>query len=292
MLDLIAFGEILWDVIDGEAHIGGAPFNLAAHAVRCGLSAATVSRVGDDALGHAALEAMARARVDARWTALDPAHATGTVSVTLHGGQPSYTIHEGVAWDFIELREADLRRLLAERPRVFCFGTLAQRSERSHATLVTLLDAFRDTAAFYDVNLRQSFWSAGLVEAGLARASIVKVNADEARVLGQLLFNGACTPTAFGAAVLRSNPAARVVLVTLGADGCAVCERGHEAVQCPCERIEVVDTVGAGDAFSAAFLAAWMNGATAREAAAAGNARGAWVASRRGAVPEEEAGAE
>lgn len=285
-MDLVAFGEILWDVIDGEALIGGAPFNLAAHAVRCRLRAAAVSRVGDDALGRAALAEMARLNVDARWTGLDEACPTGTVTVELADGQPSYAIHENVAWDRIEVSEEALASLAAERPRAFCFGTLAQRGEVSRRTLARLLEAFRSAVVFYDVNLRQHYWSEPLVDAGLARATIVKVNGEEARVLGGALFGGACEPEAFGEAVLARYPA-EVAIVTLGAEGCLVCERGKEPVMCPAKRVEVIDTVGAGDAFSAAFLAAWLGGAAAEAAAAAGNARGAWVAGRRGAVPEE-----
>lgn len=286
MLDLVAFGEILWDVIDGRAHIGGAPFNLAAHAVRCGLKSAAVSRVGDDALGRAALSEMARLRVDSRWTSVDARHPTGTVTVSLAGGQPSYEIHEGVAWDFIDVSGDSLQALADERPRAFCFGTLSQRGEVSRRTLVRLLDAFRDAWVFYDVNLRQAYWSGPLVEAGLARATLVKVNDDEARVLGGLLFAGACGPEAFARAVLAKHPA-QAVIVTLGAAGCLVCERGKDAVRCSGVKVDVADAVGAGDAFSAAFLAARLGGATAAEAAEAGNRRGAWVASRPGAVPEE-----
>ena len=288
MLDVVTFGEILWDVIDAEAHIGGAPFNLAAHAAQCGLNVATVSRIGDDALGHAALTEMARFGVSRCWTAVDHAQPTGTVTVTLREGQPSYTIRENVAWDFIEVSTDASRQLCDAHPRVFCFGTLAQRGAVSRATLDTLLESFHDTVTFYDVNLRQHYWSAPLVDASLARATIVKVNADEARVLGGQLFAGACTPEAFGAAVLERHPA-HTVLVTLGADGCVVCERGRKATHCPSPRIDVADTVGAGDAFSAAFLAAWLQTATVHEAVAAGNARGAWVASQRGAVPTEQA---
>ncbi len=287
MLDMVAFGEILWDVIDGQAHIGGATFNLSAHAVRCGLRAATVSRVGDDELGRAALNEMTRLNVDSRWMTVDSQHPTGTVTVTLSNGQPSYTILEGVAWDFIQLSSESLQTLTKEQPRVFCFGTLAQRNVVSRRTLRLLLDAFRDKIVFYDVNLRQSFWSGQLVEAGLARSTLVKVSDEEARVLGRLLFDGQCAPEDFARAVLMRHPV-RAVIVTLGAAGCLVCERDKVAVRCSGVKVDVVDAVGAGDAFSAAFLAAWLAGATFAEAAQAGNRRGAWVASCRGAVPEEE----
>jgi len=290
MLDLVAFGEILWDVIDGTAHIGGAPFNLAAHAVRCGLRAAAVSCVGRDGLGRAALDEMDRLGVDRRWTGVDDGFPTGTVTVTLKEGQPSYVIHERVAWDHIRLSEESRRSLAAQHPRALCFGTLAQRSPVSRQTLAQVLDPLKEAVTFYDVNLRQSYWSGPLVEAGLARATLVKVNGDEARVLGALLFEGACAPEAFAQAVLARH-AARAVIVTLGADGCLVCERGKDVVRCPGIPVEVADAVGAGDAFSAAFLAAWLTGATAAEAAEAGNRRGAWVASRRGSVPDEDGGA-
>jgi len=284
--DLVTFGEVLWDVINGEAHIGGAPLNLAAHAVRCGLRAAVVSSVGDDALGKGALKEMQRLNVEHQWTVVNPARQTGTVTVTLNDGQPSYTIHEGVAWDFINLETGAFQALVSERPRAFCFGTLAQRCDVSRQTLRHLLVAFKDAVIFYDVNLRQNFWSGPLVEAGLARATLVKVNDDEAKVLGKLLFDGACEPETFARAVLSRHPV-RAVIVTMGADGCLVCERDKDLVRCPGIKVEVVDAVGAGDAFSAAFLVAWLGGASAMMAAEAGNRRGAWVASHRGAVPEE-----
>lgn len=287
MLDLVAFGEILWDVIDGESHIGGAPFNLAAHAVRCGLRAAVVSCVGDDNLGRAALAEMGRLDVDRRWTTVDAHHPTGTVTVRLVDGQPNYTIHTDVAWDFIQTSEEALQTLAEERPRVFCFGTLAQRNDVSRTTLFRLLDRRAFAEVFYDVNLRQNFWSGRAVEAGLERATLVKVNDDEARVLGGLLLDGACAPEAFSRALL-ARYRARAVIVTLGASGCLVCERGRDSVRVPGVKVGLVDAVGAGDAFSAAFLSAWLKGAGAAEAALAGNRRGAWVASRRGAVPEED----
>jgi fructokinase len=286
MMDIVAFGEVLWDVINGDAHIGGASLNLAAHAVRCGLSAAVVSSVGDDALGYGALEEMQRLNVEHRWTLVNRTRPTGTVTVTLKDGQPSYMIHEGVAWDFIHLEAGAFEALVAEKPRAFCFGTLAQRNDVSRQTLRHLLEAFKNVVIFYDVNLRQHFWSGPLVEEGLARATLVKVNDDEAKVLGKHLFDGACEPEAFARAVLVRHPV-RAVIVTLGADGCLVCERDKAVVRCPGIKVDVVDAVGAGDAFSAAFLVAWLGGASAAVAAEAGNRRGAWVASHRGAVPEE-----
>ncbi|MCL1919885.1 MAG: PfkB family carbohydrate kinase [Kiritimatiellaeota bacterium] len=270
LFDIVTFGEVLWDVIDGAAHIGGAPFNLAAHGVRCGMRAAVISAVGDDDLGDGALRELARLGVDARWVARN-ALPTGTVTVTLDRGEPTYQIHQPVAWDAIPMPAAP------ETARAFCFGTLAQRAEASCATLARLLaDTFKDALKFFDVNLRQDFWSQAQVEAGIASADIIKVNEDEAAVL-----NGAAL-----ASVLRE----KVVIVTLGAQGCAVYDRSWPSapVRFPSPRIRLADAVGAGDAFAAAFLAETLNGKSPAEAAAAGNMRGAWVASQHGAIPDKE----
>ncbi len=288
MLDIVAFGEILWDIIEGRPHIGGAPFNLAAHAVRCGLRAAVVSKVGDDPLGRAALAKMARLAVERSWTTVDQDHPTGTVTVKLVAGQPDYTIHQNVAWDFIQLSTEALHALMKQEPRAICFGTLAQRCEPSRQTLDRLLDASPAAVRFYDVNLRQSFWSESLVEASLARSTLVKTNDEEAHILGAALFDGATKPDDFGSAILGKYPRVEAVVVTRGNQGCVVCQRGQDVVRAPGVKVEVADAVGAGDAFSAAFLAAWLNGANGSAAARAGNQRGAWVASRPGAIPDEQ----
>lgn len=287
MLDVLTYGEILWDIIEGKSHIGGAPFNLAAHAVRCGLRAATVSSVGDDALGRAALGEMDRLSVDRRWTSVDREHPTGTVTVTLAGGQPTYVIHEGVAWDYIRMTPDSMRDLAAAQPRAICFGSLAQRSEVSRETFRMVVRAFPEAIRFFDVNLRQNFWDRETVASGLGIATLVKVNDEEARTLGQLLFGSCSTPGDFCRAALGAFPGILAVVVTCGGDGCTVCQRGNEAVDCPGIPVKVADAVGAGDAFSAAFLAAWLKGEGAVAAAKAGNRRGAWVASRYGAVPDE-----
>ena len=287
MLDVLTYGEVLWDMIEGKAHIGGAPFNLAAHAVKCGLRAATVSSVGDDDLGRAALGEMDRLSVERRWTLIDREHPTGTVTVSLTGGQPSYVIHEGVAWDFIRLSRDALLELVAARPRAICFGSLAQRGEVSRETFRMVVRALPEAIRFYDVNLRQKFWDRDTFASGLEIATLVKVNDEEARTLGQLLFGCRSKPGGFCHAALSAFPGILAVVVTCGGNGCTVCQRGSDPVECPGIPVQVADAVGAGDAFSAAFLAEWLKGEGAVTAAQAGNRRGAWVASRFGAVPDE-----
>ena len=273
-LDVVAFGEILWDVIDGVPHIGGAPFNFAAHAARCGLKSSIVSAVGDDELGRRALAEAERLGVDVSMVGVHPTLPTGTVNVTLAGGMPSYEIVRPVAWE--EITEGAVRED-ARPPRAFYFGTLAQRSPVSAATLGSLLDAYASSLVFFDVNLRQDYWSGELVENGLAFTDILKVNDDEMRTLG------------FAPESLFARfPRLKTVVETRGAAGCRVTSRVGEAFDSPAiSDGPVVDTIGAGDSFSAAFLAAVLRGEGLASAAEAGNRLAGKVAARAGAIPED-----
>lgn len=283
---VLAFGELLWDVFPDGAHIGGAPFNLAAHAVRCGLATQVLSRVGADDLGRRALAEACRLGVGTDAISVDPQHPTGTVSVSLDAaGQPTYTIHAPVAWDFIAADPAMLAALRRQRVDAICFGTLAQRSAASRASLRHVLAAFPVAPVFFDVNLRQHFFSRELVEEGLARTTILKLNDSEVTVLAPLLCGAPLDEEAFAREVQRRY-AVQLVLVTRGARGCLLVERAGAATEIPGCPVTVADAVGAGDAFSAAFLALWLRGKAPVDAANAANELGAFVASRRGAVPD------
>ena len=280
-MDVVAFGEILWDVIDGVPHLGGAPFNFAAHAARCGMKSAVVSAVGDDELGRRALAEAERLGVDVSMVGVHPTLPTGTVNVTLADGIPSYEIVHPVAWDEITggrlASAAVLAREDTRPPRAFYFGTLAQRSPVSAATLGSLLDACASSLVFFDVNLRQDYWSVELVERGLAFTDVLKVNDDEMRTLG------------FAPESLFARfPRLKTVVETRGAAGCRVTSRTGEAFDSSAiSDGPVVDTIGAGDSFSAAFLAAVLRGENLASAAEAGNRLAGKVAARAGAIPED-----
>lgn len=271
--DIIAFGEVLWDIIEGIPNLGGAPLNFAAHARRCGMNAAIVSAIGRDELGVRTRDRIREERV-ADECLFESDLPTGTVKVTLRNGLPSYDICAPVAWDRIEFPAG---RIPPPVPRAFYYGTLAARDAVSRATLHTLLGAYQESLTFYDVNLRQDYWSGTEVRDLARAATVLKLNDEEIEKLG-FTVDG----------LFRDFPRLKMVIVTKGPEGCEVSVRNEGTFQSPAyDAGPVVDTVGAGDAFSAAFVSALLSGRSPREAAEAGNRRGGWVAARAGAIPTD-----
>ncbi len=286
-MKLLAFGEILWDVVADAKYLGGAPFNLAAHAARCGAEAAILSRLGQDALGAEALTAVTEYGVDDHLVQRDADHATGTVDVTVsQDGQPTYLIQESVAYDYIDLPTSVLDDILAQSFDVFCFGTLAQRASVSRKSLARVLKGLRGTSTriFCDINLRQYFYQQDLLEVSLAVSDIVKLNAEEAVVLAGLLYNDTTLARSVFCERLSEDLDIDIVLVTLGGDGARVYHEGlyHAVAGCP---VQVADAIGAGDAFSAVFLYSLFHGQDPVQAASLANQVGAYVASKPGALP-------
>lgn len=268
MTDVVAFGEVLWDVIDGVPHIGGAPFNFAAHIARFGLKSSVVSAVGDDDLGRRAIAEAKRLGVDVSMVVTHPTLPTGTVNVTLEKGLPSYEIVRPVAWD-------EITGDVTEPPRALYFGTLAGRSPVSAATLARLVASCRSSLVFFDVNLRQWYWSKEAIDECMDGVDILKVNDEELKTLGYS-----------ADALFARHTRLRIVVETRGKNGCAVFPRTEPFFESPAVSFgPAVDTVGAGDSFSAAFVASILKGSSLREAAEAGNRLAGWVASRPGAIP-------
>ncbi len=286
-MKLLAFGEILWDIVGEAKHLGGAPFNLAAHAVRCGCEATVLSRLGQDRLGQEALAAVIQCAVHDGLIQHDMDHPTGTVDVTVsEEGQPSYQIHESVAYDHIDLSQSVLDSILAQSFDVFCFGTLAQRASVSQKSLARVLKGLRGTSTqiFCDVNLRQHYYQQDLLEVSLAVSHIVKLNEDEAAVLGGLLYKNSKLDRSVLCEQLSRDLDIDIVLVTLGAQGAGVYAEGQYHTVPGCV-VQVADTIGAGDAFSAVFLYSLFHGHDPVQAATLANQVGAYVASKPGALP-------
>lgn len=282
---LLAYGEVLWDIIDGCEYIGGAPFNVAAHAVRLGCTGAVVTRVGADERGTRAIETIESFGVDTSFVQTDIEHPTGTACVALDAaGVPTFSLPVNVAYDFIKLYDEDLEKIEGAGFDALCFGTLVQRSRSSADSLYRLLKSVRFRQIFYDVNIRLGFCPKEIIRESLLHSTIVKLNADEAKLLSDQLFGKAYDETDFMQRV-ADEFWIDVVIITKGGEGCVVFD-GKRAERCLQSPVTVADTVGAGDAFSAAFLAAYAKGMDPFESARLGNILGGFVASRRGAVPE------
>jgi fructokinase len=282
---ILAIGEVLWDIIRGEEHIGGAPLNLAAHQVQLGCRASILSRIGTDQRGQAALKETQRLGVDTKLIQSDPQHPTGWAMVELNGdGVPTFIFPDDPAYNFIETDDWMLSRLADERFDAICFGTLQQKGERTRQSLMRVLQAASATHVLYDVNIRLDFYPQDILRQSLGFSTVVKLNADEAHLVAQRLY-GAILPETELALRLCADFPVRVVCVTKGADGCTVYGDGTSR-SFKCEPVKVADTVGSGDAFSAAFLEHYCRTGDFFTAAQRGNLLGAYVASQPGAVPE------
>jgi len=280
---VVGLGEVLWDLLPGGKQIGGASANFAYHARTLGAEAWLISSVGNDPLGREILQRLSEMKVSVEGVAVDPLAPTGTVSVTVSPeGQPKFVIRENVAWD--QLAATDLNRRVVARADAVCFGSLAQRSPTARAAIRSLLASTRtDALRIFDVNLRQDYYSKEIIEASLELANILKINDEELPVLAR--YFGLCGGHAEQLAELARRFDLRLVALTCGSRGSLFYSQGHysEAKGLP---VSVVDTVGAGDSFTAVLtmgiLAGWNLDRINRHA----NEVAAYVVSQPGATPK------
>lgn len=294
---IVGLGELLWDLLPEGKKPGGAPANFAYHARALGDEGLPVTRIGADPLGEELRGRLSALGLPGSYVQVDPQAPTGTVHVALDSrGVPTFTITPDVAWD--RLAWDPPLAALAARADAVCFGSLAQRSAVSRATIRAFLSAARPGALrVFDVNLRQSWWSPEILRDSLGRSSIVKLNEAELPVVLEALglAAGAAGEAGLerGCRALREAFGLALVCLTLGAEGSLLCTAG-ETLRSPGVRAEVVDTVGAGDAFTAVLCHHFLRGSPLARTAAAANRYGAWVASQAGptpSVPADIAGA-
>jgi len=281
---ILGVGELLWDVLPAGPQLGGAPANYTVMAGRLGNHATVISRIGRDELGDRALEVLSQFPADCGHLQVDATQPTGTVTVELADGQPSYIIHQPVAWDFFELTEAwQTQAALAD---AVCFGSLAQRSERSRRTIHALVRATRpECQRIFDVNLRAPFYTAEIVRDSLRLASVMKMNDVEVPLVLGLLGLPAEASLRVGAeSLLGAFPNLTLVAITRGGEGSLLVGRSewNEHAGIP---IKVADTIGAGDAFTAAMTHYLLKGAPLKVLNEAGNRWGSFIASQSGAMP-------
>lgn len=284
---VVGLGEILWDFLPSGPQLGGAPANFAYCSHLLGDRGIIASRVGNDQLGQGIHEALAKAGIPDQFVQSDDSQPTGTVQVQVDSaGQPKFEITQPVAWDFLEWTK-DWQDL-AKSADAVCFGSLAQRSERSRTTILKFLNAApRNAILMFDVNLRQEFYSSEIICQSLQCANAMKLNHDEVPLVKELLAVSERDDIMFCRHLLERFDL-KLVCITRGANGSLLCDRDGVHAHAG-HRVKVKNTVGAGDAFTAALLHEYLRQRTLAEMNDTANRMGAWVASHSGAMPKSPA---
>jgi len=279
---IVGLGELLWDLLPVGAQLGGAPANFAYISSLLGDKGIPASRLGKDSLGADAIRRLAELGLSTEFIQKDADHPTGTVNVEVdRAGQPRFEIPKSVAWDFLEWTPQWQK--LAQQADAVCFGSLAQRSERSRATIRRFLSVMRKSAVrVFDVNLRQNFYSTEVVAESMKLATIVKLNHEELPTIISLFELEARGEEASARQLLSHE--LKLVCVTRGSGG-SLLVSANERSEHPGFRVKVADTVGAGDAFTAALVHGYLRGTPLAQINETANRIGAWVASQSGATP-------
>lgn len=280
---VIGLGEILWDLFPDGKKLGGAPTNFAYISTLLGNEGVVASRLGNDAFGTEIQTLLQSLRLEARYLQTDFTHPTGTVKVQLDPqGHATFEFSSSVAWDFLDWTSQ--WQSLSRRADAICFGSLAQRSLRSRETIRKFLASVPpQTLRIFDVNLRQSYFSNEIIEDSAKLAHIMKLNSEELPVIAKM-FGIQHTDELSTAQHIRQRFNLKLICVTRGPEGSLLVDENshHEHPSFPAT---VVDTVGAGDAFTAALVYHFLRNASLETMNIAANYMGAWVASQPGATP-------
>jgi fructokinase len=281
---MVGLGEILWDLLPSGKQLGGAPANFAYMANVLGDEGIVASRTGDDDLGHEACEMIKTLGLNNSLIQIDGEHATSVAKVLIDSaGQPEFSIASDVSWDHLEWTAA--WKDLAARANAICFGTLAQRSQMSRATVHRFLQASgKNALKIYDVNLRESFYSKDIIIDSLRLSNIAKLNADElGRVCDLLEIHGQTDHERSKQLLIDFD--LQLVCITRGATG-SLLVSADQIVEHNGFRVKVVDAVGAGDAFTACLAHHYIRGRSLQTISELANGFASWVATQTGATPK------
>lgn len=280
---VVGMGEALWDVLPEGKKIGGAPANFAYHVSQFGLPSCVVSAVGDDDLGREIIENFTAKGL--KQLIADVPYPTGTVQVEIdQSGVPQYEIKGNVAWDNIPYTER--LESLAERTTAVCFGSLAQRNVVSRNTINRFLDVVsrnEENLIVFDVNLRQGFYNKEILCNSMKRCNILKIN-DEELVTVSRMFGYPGIDLQDKCWILLGKYNLKMLILTCGINGSYVFTPGNVSFQ-PTPKVEVADTVGAGDSFTAAFISSVLKGKSVSEAHSLAVRTSAFVCTEKGAMP-------
>lgn len=278
---IIGLGEILWDMLPTGKQLGGAPANFAYHVCRLGGNGWAVSAISDDELGREIKNTLSTKKLN---TILEEVNEpTGTVQVTLNAaGVPTYDITEEVAWDHIPFTERIGN--FAKETSAVCFGTLAQRSPESRATIHKFIESMpAGSLKVFDINLRQKYYDENIISDSLRLADILKINDEELEIVSRMFCLSGTSEERCRAISREFN--LKFVILTMGGDGSKVILEDRVHLSTP-GKINIVDTVGAGDSFTAAFMLAYLRGESIEKAHTLATEVSSYVCTKAGAMPE------
>lgn len=279
---VVGLGEALWDVLPDGKKLGGAPANFAYHAGQFGLQTIAVSALGEDALSKETVQQLEEKKLNYEMPRVP--YPTGTVLVELDAeGIPTYDIKENVAWDNIPFSESIEN--IARHAQAVCFGSLAQRNVVSRETIYKFLDSTpSDCVKIFDINLRQQFYTKEVIQESLKRCNILKINDEELITIGRMFgYPGLDIENKCFLILGKYN--LDMLVLTCGVNGSYVFTPGKVSYQ-PTPKVEVADTVGAGDSFTGSFCAAILRGKTVEEAHQLAVRVSAYVCTQNGAMPQ------
>lgn len=279
----VGLGEILWDLLPSGKVLGGAPANFAYQLNSLGIISYPVSAVGNDDLGDEIINSLNSNSLPTDYIQKNNSYPTGTVEVELDGsGKPVYTIHQNVAWDNVEFDDK-LRELAANCDAV-CFGSLAQRSWTSRKTIIEYLsNTSENSIRVFDINLRQMYYSEEIINICLKSATILKLNDDELTVISDML--GYSGDEEYMLSKIQKDFKLDIISYTKGGDGSLLILPDKSSFQ-KSEEVEVVDTVGAGDAFTAGLVYGLLNELELEHTHIIANRLATYVCSKKGATPK------
>lgn len=280
---VVGIGEILWDLMPDGKQLGGAPANFAYHARKLGASAYIISSIGNDQPGREILKNLDRIDLSTKYISLNKIYPTGSVDVKLNAqGEPAYDIRKNVAWDFLTISDSVLN--LAKISAAICFGSLAQRSITSYQWIHEIINATADECLrIFDINIRQSYYDSEKIEKSLILANSLKLNQDEFLLLSDIFNYGGSVENIISTLISQFN--LKLIALTKGEKGSDLfTESGHSSMNAP--KVQVIDTIGAGDAFTAALCMGWLNKYSLENIHQKATRLAAFVCTRKGATPD------
>lgn len=277
---IIGIGELLWDIFPDQRRPGGAPANVVYHSGAMGNDARLLTRIGDDKSGRELLAFLEKRGIETKWIQKDNEHDTGTVTVTIKNGEPSYNITEYVAWDTMELT-ASWKKACSDAD-AFCFGTLAQRSEKSRNTIRSLVESLpENTLRILDMNFRSPWYNREIADWSIRHCDLIKLNRDEFQEIGQL--SGKKDVTSW----LLQDVGVTWICLTKGADGSELIGKDCHFIL-PVHKADTSsgDSVGVGDAFTARLCHHLLIGTAPEDAHIEASKYASEIVSRKGAMPD------